>query len=272
MLQRERLINADVRAGLLVPREHVIDPWSAPLGYLTQAVQNGAQAVFDAEVKTAGRVGGEWVVQTTKGEFRASFAVNCAGLFGDRVEQAFLGKASFEIRHRKGQFVVFDKPSASLIRTILLPVPTERTKGVVIVRTAFGNVLVGPTAEEQEDRIHAGVDETTLKGLVAKAAELVPALAEVPVNAIYAGLRPATEKKEYRVQIDAERGYIALGGIRSTGLTAALGLAQHAFRLYSNAGARVIPLANPVWPQMPNLSEHRERDWERPGDNEIVCH
>lgn len=272
ILQREPHINPNVRAGLLVPREHVIDPWSAPLGYLTQAVQNGAQAVFDAEVKTAARVGGEWVVQTTKGEFRASFAVNCAGLFGDRVEQAFLGKASFEIRPRKGQFVVFDKPSASLIRTILLPVPTERTKGVVVVRTAFGNVLVGPTAEEQEDRIHAGVDETTLKGLVAKAAELVPALGEVPVNAIYAGLRPATEKKEYRVQIDVERGYITLGGIRSTGLTAALGLAQHAFRLYSNAGARVIPLANPVWPQMPNLSEHRERDWERPGDNEIVCH
>jgi glycerol-3-phosphate dehydrogenase len=167
---------------------------------------------------------------------------------------------------------VFDKPSASLIRTILLPVPTERTKGVVVVRTAFGNVLVGPTAEEQEDRIHAGVDETTLKGLVAKAAELVPALGEVPVNAIYAGLRPATEKKEYRVQIDVERAYITLGGIRSTGLTAALGLAQHAFRLYSKAGASVIPLANPVWPQMPNLSEHRERDWERPGDNEIVCH
>jgi glycerol-3-phosphate dehydrogenase len=212
------------------------------------------------------------VMQTTNGEFRAAFAINCAGLFGDRVEQAFRGTASFEIRPRKGQFVVFDKPAASLIRTILLPVPTERTKGVVVVRTVFGNVLVGPTAEEQEDRLHAGVDETTLKGLVAKAEELVPALADVPVNAIYAGLRPATETKEYRIQFDAERAYITLGGIRSTGLTAALGLAQHAFRLYSSAGARLIPLASPTCPQMPNLSEHRERDWERPGDNEIVCH
>lgn len=272
ILHREPHVNPIVKAGLLVPREHVIDPWSAPLGYLTQAVQNGAQAVFDAEVTAAARIGNEWQIQTTKGEFRASFVINCAGLFGDEVERAFMGSASFQIRPRKGQFVVFDKPAASLIRTILLPVPTERTKGVVVVRTAFGNVLVGPTAEEQEDRIHAGVDEATLKGLVVKAAELVPGLANVPVNAIYAGLRPATEKKEYRVHVDGERGYIVLGGIRSTGLTAALGLAQHAFKLYSSADLRQRPLANPVWPQMPNLSEHRERDWERPGDNEIVCH
>lgn len=272
ILQREPYVNPSVRAGLLVPREHVIDPWSAPLGYLTQAVLNGAHAVFDAEVTSAARDANEWIIETTQGAFRASFAINCAGLFGDRVEQAFLGNASFQIRPRKGQFVVFDKAAAALIRTILLPVPTERTKGVVVVRTAFGNVLVGPTAEEQEDRIHAGVDEETLKALVAKATELVPGLAEIPVNAIYAGLRPATEKKEYRVKIDAARGYITLGGIRSTGLTAALGLAQHAFRLYSDAGLRLSPLINPLCPKMPNLAEHLERDWERPGDNEIVCH
>ncbi len=272
ILQREPHINPAVKAGLLVPGEHVIDPWSAPLGYLTQAVQNGAHTVFDAEVTAATRIGNEWQIQTTKGEFRTSFVINCAGLFGDDVERAFLGTASFQIRPRKGQFVVFDKPAASVIRTILLPVPTERTKGVVVVRTAFGNVLVGPTAEEQDDRAHAGVDEAALKGLVAKAAELVPALANIPVNAIYAGLRPATEKKEYRVHMEAECGYIALGGIRSTGLTAALGLAQHAFKLYSSAGLRHVSLSNPSWPQMSNLSEHRTRDWEYPGDNEIVCH
>ncbi|RQZ25577.1 FAD/NAD(P)-binding oxidoreductase [Burkholderia sp. Bp9090] len=272
ILRREPHVNLDVKEGLLVPREHVIDPWSAPLGYLTQAVQNGASVVFSAEVKSGNRLGNEWEIGTTRGEFRASVIINCAGIYGDRIEEMCIGTAGFEIRPRKGQFVVFDKSAASFIRTILLPVPTERTKGVVVVRTAFGNVLVGPTAEEQQDRIHAGVDEDTLKSLAAKAAELVPALANVPVNAIYAGLRPATEKKEYRVHQDAARGYIALGGIRSTGLTAALGLAQHAAKLYAESGRSLVARQRILWPQMPNISEHRERDWERPGDNEIVCH
>ncbi|WP_230954154.1 NAD(P)/FAD-dependent oxidoreductase [Burkholderia stagnalis] len=272
ILQREPHVNPAVKEGLLVPREHVIDPWTAPLGYLTQAVQNGAKVAFNAEVKGATRVANEWEITTSRGEFRARVVINCAGVYGDCIEEMFLGKASFEIRPRKGQFVVFDKFAASFIRTILLPVPTERTKGVVVVRTAFGNVLVGPTAEEQQDRVHASVEEATLKSLAAKAAELVPPLANVPVNAIYAGLRPATEKKEYRVHQDAEHGYIALGGIRSTGLTAALGLARHAAKLYAESGRTLVAPQEVACPRMPNISEHRERDWERPGDNEIVCH
>ncbi|HTJ92507.1 MAG TPA: NAD(P)/FAD-dependent oxidoreductase [Pararobbsia sp.] len=272
ILAREPHLHPSVIEGLLIPREHVIDPWSAPLGYLTQAVQNGAHVVFHAEVHRATRDRDGWQIDSARGAFRARFVINCAGLFGDRIERIFLGAASFEIRPRKGQFVVFDKSAANLIRTTILPVPTERTKGVVVVRTVFGNVLVGPTAEEQDDRAHATVDETTLHALVRKAAELVPALADVPVNAVYAGLRPATEQKDYRVHLDAERGYIALGGIRSTGLTAALGLAQHALKLYASAGRSHTPLPEVLYPRMPNLCEHRERDWERPGDNEIVCH
>ena len=52
------------------------------------------------------------------------------------------------LRTRKGQFAVFDKAAAALLTAIILPVPTERSKGVVLCRTIFGNVLVGPTAEE----------------------------------------------------------------------------------------------------------------------------
>lgn len=272
MLAREPHLSPDVMGGLLVPREHVIDPWSAPLAYLKQAVENGATALFGVELKKGQRDERYWTLETTRGQFKTAFVVNCAGLCGDLVEQALLGSASFAIRPRKGQFVVFDKAASALIRTILLPVPTERTKGVVITRTVFGNVLVGPTAEEQDDRVHATVERPALEALIAAAVTRVPALAGMPVTAVYAGLRPATEKKEYRVRIDAERGYLVLGGIRSTGLTAALGLARHAFSLYSGAHAHLVPLASPSWPAVPNLAEHRPRDWERPGDNEIVCH
>ncbi|WP_260854461.1 NAD(P)/FAD-dependent oxidoreductase [Paraburkholderia sp. BCC1884] len=246
MLAREPHLATNVMGGVLVPREHVIDPWSAPLAYLTQAVENGANALFGAELKAGRRDTRHWTLETTRGRFKAAFVVNCAGLRGDLVEQALLGSSSFTIHPRKGQFVVFDKAASGLIRTILLPVPTERTKGVVITRTVFGNVLVGPTAEEQDDRVHASVERPALEALVAAAVARVPALAGMPVTAVYAGLRPATEKKEYRVQIDKERGYLVLGGIRSTGLTAALGLARHAFALYRDAHANLAPLTAPA--------------------------
>ena len=145
----------------------------------------------------------------------------------------------------------------ALLHSIVLPVPTERTKGVVLARTIFGNLLVGPTADEQEERDRAAVDQASLAELVAKAVAMVPALAGMPVTATYAGLRPATEHKEYRVRQRPERQWLTLGGIRSTGLTAALGLAQHAWRLSRDTIPHPTSVAAPVWPSMPNLAEHR---------------
>jgi glycerol-3-phosphate dehydrogenase len=273
MLEREPNLSPAILGGLLVPREHVIDPWSAPLAYVRQAAENGCQVVFDAELTKGVSCAGEWHLETTRGALRARFVVNCAGLWGDKVEALLLGQSSFEIKPRKGQFVVLDKTAAAFMRTTLLPVPTERTKGVVIVRTAFGNVLVGPTAEEQEDRVHASVESRALQSLLDTAARLIPPLKDVPVTAVYAGLRPATEKKEYRVRLDERESYIAVGGIRSTGLTAALGIATHVYGLYAQAAVHGhAPLGDPVWPRVPNLCEHLARDWEAPGDNEIVCH
>src|SRR4029079_3252952 len=113
---------------------------------------------------------------------------------------------------------------------IILPVPTERTKGVVLCPTIFGNALIGPTAEEQEDRRRASVDQATLISLVATAERMVPGLAHMPVTAVYAGLRPASDKGEYRLFADRDRNLVTVGGIRSTGLTAALGIAQYVMR------------------------------------------
>ena len=257
---------------VLVPGEHIIDPWSAPLAYLLQAVNNGAELRRGAELKAAKFWDGVWQLDTTTGPMAARWLINCAGLWGDKVEQLALGMSSFTIKPRKGQFVVLDKAASAHIRTTLLPVPTERTKGIVLCRTIFGNVLVGPTAEETDERDIATVDHEILAGLVAHAARLVPALTQAPVTAVYAGLRPATELKQYRIDCRAKDHYIAAGGIRSTGLTAALGIARHVFDLYASAGNPHDPIAEPLWPTVPNLADHEARDVGKPGYGEIICH
>lgn len=269
---REPELSPRAREALLVPGEHVIDPWSPFLAYLLQAKAHGAEILFATEVFSGHYDGDSWALQTTRGERRARAVINCAGLYGDRLDACLLGAASFEIRPRKGQFVVFDKAAAKLLKTIILPVPSEHTKGVVLTRTAFGNVLVGPTAEEQEDRERATVEEETLRMLIAKATEMVPSLARVDVTAVYAGLRPATEEKPYRIIAHAERNWITVGGIRSTGLTASLGIARYVYKLYENLGNRHTATADPSAICVPNLAEHLPRDWQTTGYGEIVCH
>lgn len=270
--QREPNIANTAKAALLVPREYVIDPWSAPLAYLMQAIENGGKAFFNAEVTKGDHDGDNWILYSTRGKVRAKYVINCAGLYGDILDQAVLGSSPFTIKPRKGQFVVFDKAAAKLLNTIILPVPTERTKGIVLFPTIFGNVMVGPTAEEQDSRDDASVDKEILQSLKEQGIAMLPGLGDIPVTATYAGIRPATERPEYRIVGDPDRNWITLGGIRSTGLTAALGIARHVHSLLSAKGAAFTPLENPIVPQVPNLAEHLPRDYQKPGFDEIVCH
>jgi glycerol-3-phosphate dehydrogenase len=261
-------LSPSVRAGFRVPGEHLIDPWSAAHGYLLQALANGAVLMRQAEVLSGRRLGDAWHLATTAGPVTAKLVVNAAGLWGDEVDKRVTGTSWFTIKPRKGQFVVYDKTAAALAGHILLPVPTTITKGIVVCRTAFGNLLVGPTAEEQDDRDHAAVDRETLQALMRRGCEILPALAGHEVTAVYAGLRPATDAKEYRIRTDLAEGYICVGGIRSTGLSAALGIAAHVVRLAGQGGA----LLDPLWPQVPNISVDGARDWQCAGHGGVVCH
>ncbi|TCK16718.1 glycerol-3-phosphate dehydrogenase [Ancylobacter aquaticus] len=262
----ERLV-----AAIEVADEHIIDPWTAPLAYLTQGIALGARFLRNAEL-LEGRFEDGWHLSTTAGTVKARAVVNAAGLYGDIVDGRLGFTPEFEIRPRKGQFVVLDKAAYAHVPRIVLPVPTEITKGVVVCPTAFGNVLIGPTAEEQTDRVRATVESDALENLLARGAQIVPALEGIPVTAVYAGLRPASESKAYRIFCRPEKRAVTLGGIRSTGLSAALGLAQHAlglierFALSLSAPAAVPELC------LPNLIETQPRDWQQPEHGEIVCH
>ncbi|HIP94882.1 MAG TPA: FAD/NAD(P)-binding oxidoreductase [Leucothrix sp.] len=259
-------------AAIEVPREFVIDPWSAPLAYLLQAVENGCQTLFNAEVISGEFDGNKWTLHTNNGDIKAGHVINSAGLYGDILDKNVLGDTEFIIKPRKGEFVVFDKAAHALVKNIILPIPTEITKGVVIFPTIFGNLAVGPTADEQEERDDASVDKANLEMLHQLAIEKIPALKNIPVTATYAGIRPATEKKEYRIRHVTEKNWITLGGIRSTGLTAALGIAQHVQKLFTEQNQVYKKLAEPLVKAVPNLAEHLPRDWQSSGYDEIVCH
>lgn len=261
----------NLAAALHVLDEHVIDPWSAPLAYVNQAIALGAIVLRQCEVR-AGAFDGEWRLETNQGDIRSKWVINAAGLFGDHVDARLGFQSEFQIKPRKGQFVVLDKAASRQLKTIILPVPNEITKGIVVCPTAFGNILIGPTAEEQDDRIRATVEHDTLEALVAHGSKLVPGLARIPVTAVYAGLRPATEKKEYRVIHRTEHNAITLGGIRSTGLSSALGLAQHALKLHGGADRGAFASRPTPKVFMPNLTESRPRDWQAENHGDIVCH
>jgi len=272
IMEKEPHLSRSARAGFHVPREYVIDPWTTPYAYLMQAIDNGAHVMRNTEIKSGAFDGNQWRLDTPHDTIRCRTTINCAGLYGDYVDATLIGKSNFEIRPRKGQFLVYDKSANALISSIILPVPSETTKGIVVCRTIFGNVLVGPTAEEQKSRSDASVQTDMLNFLKEKAEQMVPELSNCTITATYAGIRPATKSKDYQIQYDTDRHYISVGGIRSTGLSAALGIASYVYDEYANAGYKHYAPETLNWPTVQPIAETEPRDWSKPGNGGVICH
>ena len=215
---------------------------------------------------------GSGSLKQAEAKINALHVINCAGLYGDQINQMLTGQSSFEICPRKGQFVVFDKSAGCLTQTILLPVPTEITKGIVVCPTIFGNLLVGPTATQQQSRDTADVDKETLEDLITQGQRILPGLKQHAVTATYAGLRPATEHKDYQIEWHHDLNYCCVGGIRSTGLSASLGIASYVFNGYTDAVIKQPTVKNIIWPKPTAIAESMQRDWQKPDNDGIVCH
>jgi glycerol-3-phosphate dehydrogenase len=266
---KEPNLSKTAKAAILVHGESLIDPWNSPLAYVKMGIEAGGKVAFSHEIKDGHYNGDYWELKTSQKTIKAKTVINAAGLYGDIVD-SIKGSKDFKIIPRKGQFIIFDKSAYSLINSIILPVPTKITKGVVITKTAFGNILVGPTAEDQESRTNSDTKEETLKQLEEKAYELLPSLKNHNIVATFAGLRPASDKNHYRVKINDEKNWITVGGIRSTGLTSSLGLAKYVFKLNEKKYIKQKKKSKPIHIQ--NISEFQERDYKSSGYKKIVCH
>jgi glycerol-3-phosphate dehydrogenase len=228
---------------LHVPGESVTDPVAYTLALA------GAAAAGGAEVRTHARVdgikpggGGLSLALAGGGSVTCAVAVNCAGLHADTVAR-LAGDDSFGVYPRKGEFFVFDPPGGRPLERILLPAPTKRTKGVLVFPTIDGKVIAGPTAHDQEDKDDWSVRPEAAGEVLPKAYELLPELeGEEPV-ASYAGLRPAgRDGANYVIGPSRARpGLINVAAIRSTGLTASLGIAEHVAGLVADHGVELGP-------------------------------
>jgi glycerol-3-phosphate dehydrogenase len=202
--------------------------------------------------------------------------INAAGLYSDSVDALF-GGDGFRIRPRRGELIVFDKLARPLLNSILLPVPTARTKGVLVAPTVYGNLLLGPTADDIDDPDDVATTEQGLTSLITAGRRILPGLAGEEVTATYAGLRAATEHADYQIYVDAKQRYACVAGIRSTGLSASLGIAEYVVAQLGEAGLplRARAAAVPPVPVMPNIGEAGIRPYQvaaAPEYGEIVCH
>ncbi|BBZ32802.1 NAD(P)/FAD-dependent oxidoreductase [Mycolicibacterium confluentis] len=249
-------------AGLTVPDESIICTWSTNLALATDAVRRGARLVRNARVTAVHTDADGTTLTTSAGELRGRWVINAAGLGADHLDKAF-GHDRFTVTPRRGELLVFDKLSRPMVPCIVLAVPSSRGKGVLVSPTIYGNVMVGPTSENLKDRGATGTSEEGFDFLTTKGRALMPTLFEEEVTASYAGLRAAIDRDDYLIDVDESQHYLLVGGIRSTGLTAGMAIAEYVVGLLGEVGVDVTErtdLPDPV--QVPNLGEAGVRPYQ----------
>jgi glycerol-3-phosphate dehydrogenase len=263
---REPSLGPGAEGAIEIPGEGILCPFTITLAFATEAVRGGCELVLNAAVTGIDTRDDGHELDTARGRVRARFLVNAAGLRSDEID-AMLGHSVFQVKPRRGELIVFDKLAHGLVNHVLLPVPTEKTKGVLVSPTIYGNVLLGPTAEDIDDKTDRDTTEAGLSGLMEAGERIIPQLVRHEVTATYVGLRAATQHRDYQLRVHPEQGYVCAGGIRSTGISGSMGIAEWVREGLVDAGLELAEPGDDPLLRMPNISEFGRRPYQ---DAELI--
>ena len=229
--ENEPNLSEDIESALIGPAAAVINPYETVYALAENAMANGVEILCEEEVVLIAKERDAWKVTTSRSFHEARYVINAAGLYSDRVAR-LAGIAVPDILPRKGEEYLLDKHVKRLTRRVIFPLPTKSTKGVLIIPTADGNTMIGPTAEEVHDRSDFSTSTSGKQAIVSSARRLVPVLREDQIIAAFAGLRPTTKEGDFHIREDQE-GFVNLVGIQSPGLTAGPAIAEHVVKMLS---------------------------------------
>jgi glycerol-3-phosphate dehydrogenase len=263
-----------VTGGVHVPEEAVIDPIRLTLGYAELAALNGTAFRFGAPVVGAD-VRGRTVraLHTPGGEVRPRFVVNAAGLGADLVSR-LLGAEEFDVWPRRGEYLLLDREVSRTIDRVITQLPNPHTRGVMVVPSTHGSVLLGPTADDDQDKTDRSTHAEVLDRVFEESRRLVQGIDRAHVIKSFSGLRPAAERT-YRVEPSGDvSNLVHACAIRSTGVSASYAVGEHVAELLGEAGLERRPRSGAV-ERLPRRLRLREASAEElarePLGRTVVC-
>ena len=213
-------------AALYAPTAGIVCPFGATIAFAENAFENGVEFRFNDEVKGVTPSSDEegkpcWIVQTAEGSIRTRTVVNAAGVYSDIIHN-MVSADKIKIVPRKGDYLLLDRRTGGYVKHTVFQVPGKYGKGVLVSPTVHGNTIIGPTAEDIDDK--EGVDTTSegFDDLMEKAGLAFDDLPLREVITSFAGLRAHEARHDFILgEVSDAPGFFDCAGIESPGLTAA---------------------------------------------------
>ena len=220
--------------GMLSSNTAIFDPFEFCIAHAENAIDNGVDFSFESEVTSIDRDNEYFTVRTKKGDFRARYIINSAGLYCDRIS-SMLGINKYKIYPCRGQYYILDKIADKLLDIPAYPVPKPGIGGlgVHLTPTIDGNIIIGPSAEYQDDPEDYSTTPEVMDKLFDEAKALLPAIDRKYIIGNYCGIRPKQAPpgeggfRDFVIKEEEEcPGLINLIGIESPGFTASAPIAR----------------------------------------------
>ena len=218
----EPALSEHVVAALYAPTGGIVCPFGLTIALAENAFVNGVEFFFEHGVKAIEKIEGGYLVKTEQGNFEGRMVVNAAGVYADRLHR-MVSIEPMEIVARKGEYCLYDKQVGAMVDHTIFQLPTKYGKGVLVTPTVHGNLLLGPTATDIENKEGVNTTAEGLSEVTKKAGEslrILPPGRQMITS--FAGLRAHEVKGDFIIQEapDAENFY-DVAGIESPGLTCA---------------------------------------------------
>jgi glycerol-3-phosphate dehydrogenase len=223
----EPALNEDAVAALWAPTAGIVCPYELTIGAAENAVSNGVEFIRNFAVDAIDYGGNEFTVKSGENCIKATYVVNAAGVFCDEIA-AMAGDNSLHTIARKGEYMLCDKSVGNTVNHTVFQCPNKMGKGVLVTQTVDGNLLIGPSAIDIEDKENTDTTASTLASILETAKKSVPSLTTREVITSFAGLRAHLECDDFIIEKSkANDKFINVAGIESPGLSSAPAVGQY---------------------------------------------
>lgn len=219
-------VSDEVVGALLSETAGIVCPYELTIAATEVAVTNGVEFIRNCAVEAIQVTADGFLLATTQGEISAKYVVNAAGIHTDDIAR-MIGDDSISLVARKGEYYLLDKSFGFMADHTIFQCPNKMGKGVLVTPTVDGNLLIGPSALDVEDKEDVDTTPQGLEFIVEKAKKSVPTLNIRGAITSFAGMRAHPVTDDFIIGFSAKNDcFLNVAGIESPGLSAAPAIAE----------------------------------------------
>lgn len=245
----EPALSQTVVCALHAPTGAIVCPYELAIAAVGNAMDNGADLKLNFEVQGIEEREGHYVLSSEKEKIEAKTVINCAGVFSDEIAR-MVGDDSFTVIPRRGEYMLLDKECGGLVKHTVFRTPSKMGKGILVSPTVDGNLLLGPTAENIEDKQDTA---TTPEGIAAVIRQAGESVSGIPMNKVitsFCGLRSVGSTGDFIIR-SPKANFVHCAGIESPGLSASPAIAEYVEGMLREMGISLVLKENVITKRKP---------------------